>query len=263
MAEQPAFVRAQMAFAAHIRDPARTPRPADVEERRMKIYRELFYNNVEGFVASGFPVLRSLYVDPDWHRLVRDFFAHHRCKTPYFLEIAQEFLAFLEQEYPGAPNDPPFLLELAHYEWVELALQTEDETTPLQGVDPNGDLVHGVAVVSSLAWPLSYRFPVHRIRRDFQPSEPPAEPTHLLVLRDRTDRIRFNEINGVTARLLTLLQENRQETGAMLLARLAEEMRHPEPKAVVAAGANILEDLRRQGVILGSRNAQGVGETSE
>lgn len=253
MAEQPAFQRRQVEFAAHIRDPERNPAPADVEDRRMAIYRELFYNNVEGFVADGFPVLRTLYDTPAWHRLVRGFFAHHRCATPYFAQIAREFLAYLENEHEPAPEDPPFLLELAHYEWVELALQTGEDRADLSGADPNGDLLQGVPVLTSLAWPLSYRYPVHRIQRDFQPRQPPAQATHLLVLRDRTDHVRFNEINAVTARLLTLLQANDSDTGSTLLERIAAELQHPNPESVIQGGATILEDLRRQGVILGSR----------
>lgn len=253
MAEQPAFRQRQLEFAAHIRDPQRNPAPADVEDRRMAIYRDLFYNNVEGFVATGFPVLRSLYDDGQWHRLVRAFFARHRCQTPYFLEISQEFLSYLEEEYEPQPGDPPFLRELAHYEWVELALQTEDESADMQGLDPNGDLLQGIPVLTSLAWALSYRYPVHRIRPEFQPQQAPDAPTHLLVLRDRTDHVRFNEINAVTARLLTLLQDNQSESGAELLNRIAAELQHPNPTAVVEGGAGILEDLRRQGVILGSR----------
>ncbi|MCG8537759.1 MAG: DNA-binding domain-containing protein, partial [Pseudomonadales bacterium] len=71
----------QMAFAAHLRDPANQPAPEGIENRRMQIYRDLFYNNVEGFVSGAFPVLRSLTSDEKWHRMVRDFFAHYRCQT--------------------------------------------------------------------------------------------------------------------------------------------------------------------------------------
>lgn len=255
LAERSAFIQKQLEFAAHIRDPARNPRPADVEERRMAIYRDLFYNNVEGFVSSSFPVLRSLYEDLPWHRLVRSFFTCHRCRTPYFLEIAREFLHYLEHEHKNESSDPPFLLELAHYEWVELALQIDDETVPAHDIDPQGDLLTGIPVLSSLAWPLSYRYPVHRISRDFRPQEPGAEPAHLLVLRDRSDRVRFNEINAVTARLLALLRENQSHSGHALLLRIANELPHSNIDTVVAGGLQILEDLRRQDVVLGVRRA--------
>ena len=86
---QPAFQQVQYAFAAHIRDPGQNPPPPGIEDRRLQIYRELFYNNVEGFLSSGFPVLRSLMTNEDWHAMARDFFSRHRCHTPYFLQISE------------------------------------------------------------------------------------------------------------------------------------------------------------------------------
>ena len=62
-----AFQRVQYRFAAHLRDPKRNPAPRGIEPRRMKIYRELFYNNVEGFLANAFPVLRRITPDARWH----------------------------------------------------------------------------------------------------------------------------------------------------------------------------------------------------
>ena len=91
------FSDIQRAFAAHIREPNLHPAPTDIEDRRMKIYRELFYKNIEGFVSSAFPVLRKLYNDTHWHQMVRDFIHRHQSKTPYFFEISEEFLAYLER----------------------------------------------------------------------------------------------------------------------------------------------------------------------
>jgi len=256
MAEQPGFIRLQRQFTAHIRDPHGNPPPADVEERRMAVYRDLLYNNVEGFVAGAFPVLRRLYADDAWHRLVRGFFARHRCRTPLFLEISREFLRYLEETHRPGPDDPPFLRELAHYEWVEVALSIADVEPDLSGVDPDADLLDSAPVLSPLAWPLTYRFPVHRICPEFRPDAPGDQPTHLLVLRDRDDRVRFNEINAVTARLLELLRSDQEPaaTGRTLLHRIAAELRHPDPQAVLAGGREILETLRSQGAVLGGRS---------
>ncbi len=54
------FIQQQYDFAAHIRNPEQNPAPAGIEDRRMGIYRELFYNNVEGFLSNGFPVLAGI-----------------------------------------------------------------------------------------------------------------------------------------------------------------------------------------------------------
>ena len=253
MDKRPDFMRRQYEFAAHIRDPARQPRPADVKERRMAIYRDLFFNNVESLLAGNFPVLRRLLADEHWHGMVRDFFIRHRCETPLFLELSQEFLEYLQSEREAEPRDPPFLLELAHYEWVELALSVSDEDPDPKAADPNGDLLAGHPLVSPLIWSLTYRFPVHRIAPDFQPQEPGPEPTRLLVYRTRSDDIEFLEINAVTQRLLQLVQENPDWTGYDAAIRIATELAHPQPELVVDAAAQLLNDLRARNIVLGTR----------
>lgn len=252
MREPPAFTGTQRAFAAYIRDPQRNPAPPDVDPQRMAVYRDLFFNNIEGFLSSGFPVLRSLYDDHDWHRLVRCFFAGHDCQTPYFLQISREFLRYLEHEHCLNETDPPFLLELAHYEWVELALQTAEDPEVAPDLDADGDLLGGVPVLSPLAWPLAYRFAVHRIGPAFRPQRPGAEITYLLVLRDAQDQIHFHEISAATAQLLLRMRETTGATGRELLLAIANSMQHSNPESIVQAGLATLENLRKQGAVLGT-----------
>ena len=252
-ANRPDFVRQQYAFAAHVRDPERNPCPERIEDRRMKIYRELFYNNVEGFIANTFPVLRQITPDARWHAMIRDYFAHHLSHTPLFPEMPREFLKYLEHERKLLPDDPPFLLELAHYEWVELALSLLDEKIDVTKIDVDGDLLEGIPVISPLAWPLSYRFPVHRIGPVFQPKEADDQPTHLIVYRDTGFDVRFIEINPVTARLLQLLSGDDPVPGRIALQQIAAELNHPQPDAVIQGGIEILQNLRKCHVILGKR----------
>jgi hypothetical protein len=252
-AAEPSFARTQRAFAAHIRDPERCPAPAAVEDRRMAIYRDLFVNNLSSLLESSFPVLRRLLTDAHWRVLIRDFLIRHRCQTPLFAEIAQEFLDFLGNERGSVREDPPFLLELAHYEWVELALGLAEDKADPALTDPNGDLMAGLPAISPLAWNLSYRFPVHRIGPDYQPREPGEHPTHLLVYRNRQDRVEFLEINTVTQRLLQLLRERPGQTGLEIVEAIAMELKHPRPQQVIDAGRQLMEDLRARHVILGTR----------
>ncbi|WP_373506513.1 DUF2063 domain-containing protein [Thiocapsa sp.] len=256
MPEPSELFRRQLAFAAHLRDPTRIPGPEDVEDRRMAIYRELVFNNVSALLAGNFPVTRRILPDAHWDDLIRDFFVRHRAKTPLFLELGQEFLDFLQTARADQPRDPPFLLELAHYEWVELALQISDVEPDRTRLDPTGDLLEGRPVISPLAWNLSYRFPVHRIGPDHQPDAPPAEPTHLVVYRTPSDDIAFLEINAVTQRLLILLEEEASpQTGREVLGRIAAELGHPDPTQVIVFGAGLMEDLRAKGVVLGTARA--------
>ncbi len=251
--ERPSLQQAQRAFAAHLRDPAAHPPPADIEDRRMKIYRELFYNNIEDFLAQAFPVLRRISTDTVWHARVRDFYARHVCRDPQFYRLAEAFLRYVEDERGVQADDPPFLAELCHYEWVELALGVAEQELPLQQADAQGDLLAGRPLLSPLAWLLSYAWPVHEIGPEHLPKEPPAQVTYLIVYRDRADEVRFLQVNAVTARLVQLLDEDAQASGRALLQRIAAELAHPQPAAVLDEGARILADLSARDIVLGTR----------
>lgn len=236
----------QLALADYLRNPELVPAPAGVEGRRLKIYQDLIYNNIESFLSNGFPVLRSLYSDGAWRGLVRQFIDGHRCHTPYFLEISQEFLRFLLERHRPGPEDPPFIAELAHYEWVELALSVAEEDLPPATVA--ADPMRAVVRLSPLAWVLAYSFPVHRIGADYRPSEP-GDPVYLVVYRDREDVVRFMALNAATARLLELARDNQAGTGAELLRQLAAELKM-DPEAVVGFGSAQLADFASRTVVM-------------
>lgn len=254
MAELPGFQRKQFAFAAHIRDPDHVPRPPGIEDRRIAIYRELFFNNLLKLLGSTFPVMQKILAPKRFRELVREFMIRHRAKTPYFLEIPREFMIFLEKEREPAPGDPPFLEELAHYEWVELALSVASEENDLSGIDADGDLLAGVPVRSVLARLCSYRFPVHRVSPEYLPDSPGDEPTHLVVYRRANDELGFMELNAVTARLLAMIAENdRGSSGRVLLQQLAGDIRYPDGDALVRHGAGVLQEMRAKEILLGTR----------
>ena len=252
MSETSSFKDLQYQFASHLRNPAQTPSPEGIEDRRMQIYRDLFYNNVEGFISGGFPVLRSLTSDEKWHRMVRDFFSRYRCQSPYFLEISQEFLNYLQQSRAPEVDDYPFMQELAHYEWIELAADTDADEIPDSGFNPNGNLMQGRPVISPLAYVLSYQFPVHRISVEYIPSEPSPVATFLIVYRDQLDEVRFMEINAVTAQLLMLLEQTPDFTGEQAVHAVADDLPHLSREIVLNGGEEALKQLRASGILLGT-----------
>lgn len=241
------FKAKQLEFTRYIRDPAINPAPADVKPERMAMYRELMFNNIEGFLAGNFPVIRKLLDDSQWLELTQDFFSNHHCKTPYFSEIAEEFLEYLENERAD-PSDFPFLLELAHYEWVEMALSiAKEDLTFLQ--QPLDDLLHCAIKLSPLAWPLVYQFPVQRISPEFLPQTPQDQATFLVAYRDQDDNVKFIEINPMTYRLLEIIQERGGIITEDGLKQVAQESQHPNPEVIMAGGLQILKDLAEKSVI--------------
>ena len=246
----------QFAFAAHLRDPTAAPPPVGIEDRRLQIYRELFYNNLEGLLASNFPVMRALLGDTRWHALVRDFYRDHRCHTPLFPEIGRELLRFLETRATKGSGDPPFLLELAHYEWVELALALDEAELDAIAVRPDGDLLAEAPVLSPVAWPLAYAWPVQQLRSDFQPETPPPQPTFLLVVRDRADKVQFKAIDALGYQLLQALHDNAAgHSGRELLITLARRLGVADEDTFIDGGARLLQQLRARDVILGTQPA--------
>jgi hypothetical protein len=150
-------------------------------------------------------------------------------------------------------DDPSFLHELAHYEWVELALAIDEHELDAVDADAGGDLLGGVPVLSPLAWPLVYRFPVHRLAPEYQPAEPPAEPSFYIARRDRRDSVGVIQANAVTLRLVERLQQEPGLSGACHLEALADQLPQFERRVVVSGGAAALQDLLAADVILGTR----------
>lgn len=245
----------QDALAAHIRDPERVPPPPGIEERRLKIYRELFFNNVESMLAGNFPVLRRIYGDDGWAALIRAFYRDHDCQTPLFTELAREFLRYLDARAEGdaGGGDPPWLRELAHYEWVELALQISEARNDDIPHDPDGDLLAGRPLVSPLAWPLAYVWPVHRIGPDYRPEASPATPTLLMLRREADGKVSFHALTPLSFRLLQRLDAEPDLGGLEQLRALAAEAGAADPEAFAREGGAMLAHMRAEGTILGVR----------
>lgn len=241
----------QSAFAARIRDPRGQPRPCGVPARRMRVYEELLFNNLEGFLLACFPITRKLLGARAWRRTVRRFFAEHCGASPLFRDIPAEFLAWIEPQAQALFPRRPYLYEFMHYEWVELAVSVDD-SVPDGQVDAQGDLLAGQPILDPVARLVRYRHPVHRIGPGFKPRASDPEGYAFLVYRDRDDRVRFLLLNPVTARLLELIRDAGMR-GGVAITQIVQELRHANPEMLGMAGHALLEQLRNLGVVLGTR----------
>jgi len=239
----PAFQEFQMAFGRRCRDPRRAPRPTGVPARRMAVYEELLFNNITGFLDTCFPVCHRLLGDARWRSLSRSFYRDWRSPTPWFREIPREFVRFLRATRQRLPA---WFGDLAHYEWVELAVDTSDAKP--EPCDPAGDLMAERPLLNPSLMNLAYDWPVHRIGDNYRPRK--AKPTQLLVFRDAADVVRFAEINPATARLLDMIA-GRQCTGSEACDRIGAESGCLSSEVVRHHAADILQHLRQLGAILG------------
>lgn len=250
----PEFQKIQYDFAAHIRNPKKNSSPNNIEDRRMKIYSELFYNNVEDFMSTTYPVLCEILGSQRWHALIHDYYEHHKSSTPLFPEMPREFLVYLENERQPQDDDFPFMNELAHYEWIELSLSISELNNDATILSNTADYLNEVPVISKLAWLLTYQFPVHQIRPDYLPTKPNEQATHIVASRlQDEDTVNFTEINPVIGRLLQLVAENdKQLNGQQLLKQIANELKNPDIDAIINFGLQTLVELQEKNIIIGT-----------
>lgn len=184
---------------AHIRDPEQVAVIEDIEDRRLKIYRELFFNNIQGFLNTGFPVLESIVDSKKWEKLARQFFISHNCRSPYFVDISKEFVEYLANELIPEDSPYPFAAELAHYEWLELDVSVR-KSEELSWWTSQDEL--SLFSFSPVAELVSYNWPVHQISPEFIPKAALQEPNFYVIYRKENFEVTFSQVNQVTAHLL-------------------------------------------------------------
>ena len=201
-----------------------------VEDRRLNIYRELFYNNIESFISGTFPVLKECTPSDKWHKIVRRFFIEHEAKSPYFLEISEEFLDFLAADTEITLELPAYAYALAHWEWMELFadayIETQDNACSVINFE------HDILTTIECAWLQAYEYAVHKIEVE---AEVEQAPTFLLIYRDIEDEVGFIELNPLSYLLFEALQNNTQLTIESIVQEIAAS--HAMPLQQLLAGA--------------------------
>lgn len=250
----PAFQVVQRQFLTYLRNPKQQPSPAGLAWKDVGVYVDLLYNKFNDSLTTCFPVTKALLGETAWQQLVQDFIAEHRCRSPYYRQIPDEFVLYLQNERQ-ATGDPAFLAELAHFEWMELVLSIAEVEPFTTETLPDAQLMDAVLVFTPVMKLLNYAWPVQKISRAYQPSEPPTAATHILGFRDTADQVRFIALNRMTAGLVQLLQK--QHTAKQVLHELGRDLMPSELSNLEQFGRGILADLHRQGVIIGSKDHPG------
>ena len=255
------FQHYQRRFVHHLRDRRRSDPLESHLPARVDVYSQLLYQKFEDSLSACFPVTQELLGEPHWSRLVRDFIAIHRCASPLYRQIPDEFVAYL-RDGRFEDDDPPFLAELAHYEWLELVLTIAADGPIDAPIDPAGDMLSDRPVLAPVLHVHGYRWPVHAMapaqpewdrRRAWRDLTMDAEESchFILAFRDSSDEVHLIETNALTARLVELLQEGRR-SGKEALLDLAAEARYLDLASFIPFGEQALKQLRDWGAILGT-----------
>jgi uncharacterized protein len=246
------FQRYQAEFTAHIRNPQAHKQPTGIVPARMAVYRKAVFNNIVESTSVCFPVCQTVLGKRAWQKLMREFVANFAAGSPIFREIPQQLLQFLNEKV----DCEPYIKQLAHYEWVELAVSGLE--TKAVKLSKKTDLLKESAILAPHML-LEYDFAVHKISARIKPktntNTKTNEKTYLLVFRNATFEVKFIELNPMTFMLMQIIEKNNM-AGEQALMRLAEQVNNDglkiESEIILKFGAEILQDLAYQQAIIGS-----------
>ncbi|WP_175404595.1 DNA-binding domain-containing protein [Endozoicomonas atrinae] len=225
-----------------------------IKSERFAVYPRLIRNNIVNFVSQGFPVLTKLLTEAQINHLVDRFMIEHHASSPYFIDISGEFLAWLNSAPMSDQSHtlPPFLQELAHYEWLETHLLGNEQNEPPAEVitdfsDSENELIWSVNAVAG-----AYQYPVHKISRDFQPQTAPEQPTLLIIYRQENET-RFLTVDALAWQLFqtasTLDQPLNRE---LLINQTLQHLTTAERVQVKPYAEQALVNYHQLGLILGA-----------
>jgi len=228
----------QLSLGRYLRSPETESLPPGIDARRARVYEELLFKNISGFIDSCFPVAKSLTAPDSWTDLSRAFFREWRALSPLFKDIPEEFLQYLQQT-PLLNEFPAWFFELAHYEWVELYIDTANS----KPVKPQQDKI----TLNQPLLPLIYQWPVHKICREYQPDS--QQETCLIVFRNSANEVKFIETNPATILLLQMLEEQAMAK-PLLYENLATAFGRTNDERFKGFCETIINDLAQQSVLI-------------
>jgi hypothetical protein len=250
MSVTPTLQQQQRQLLNYLRCPQSSLLPEGFAPERTAVYVDLLYNKFDESLTAYFPVIHRILPPDGWRALLLDFIARHRCRSPYYRQIPDEFVQYLQQER-HQPEDMPFLAELAHFEWTELQLSiAEAEPFAVESLT-GAQLLAGAPVFAPVMQLMQYQWPVHQITYDDQPDEPPATATFILGFRDIEDKVQFIALNPAAARLIALLGNGL--SGRQALDQISARIDSTLLSQFMQFGLEALSELHRRGAIINVR----------
>jgi hypothetical protein len=157
---------------------------------RLNVYIRLIRNNIHSFIDRCYTETQQYLDSGEWGRLKEGFIRDARAQTPYFQEIAGEFLQYC-QSLPLS-DDLLALMDFEHTQLLAEVAQTDSQASPADSDD--------------LAYTLSPAAFVRRYQYDVTDELQEAE-TAVLVWRDKEDDVMYQTLDNFDALLLETLAD--------------------------------------------------------
>lgn len=174
--------------------------------RTGKLYQSLIWNNLTTFVNQCFPVCKAITDAQTWQELLQDFLQQGNMHSPYFSEINEQFVDYLQHHDVITRFDlPKFFVELAHYEWAELYVDNLPDSKPTAFVSYQNQ----VLALNPSVQVLHYTWAVQTVSPSHQPDSP--SDTFLLVYRKLVNhkyQTAFMNVNVLSFFLLQFIKDH-------------------------------------------------------
>ncbi|HDL5698717.1 TPA: putative DNA-binding domain-containing protein [Mannheimia haemolytica] len=218
---KPSLKETQAEFANAIRHNDVSLISGNVSPQRLGVYARLVRNNTLGFIDRCYVELPQHISSEQWREVKEKFVREGKAHSPFFQDIAGEFLTFCQEHACFEPH----LLALMDFENAQLLAEVSMANVPAE-FEWDNDTVMQLSGAAELR-----QYAVNFIRSEFKQFE--DEPTNVLIWRDAEFGIYYNRLEELDFFLLSSLQEGANSLNG-LLAELSEfTEQNPELKAVL------------------------------
>lgn len=243
---------------------------ADPNASALALYEELLFNTVCGIMETIYPFTHQVLIhkqadESQWRGLVEAYRRACPNRSHSLIGAICDFPAFLGKQ-PALMAEFPFIADLAHYEWLEMAVLNDPEPAlpaGLVSMVPDGALFDQYQPVWNPIRRLhtfSYQIPALLDAWKASPQsvlQNPARfsaPQALLIYRDpRTLNARFFVVNELTATLLRLSGKGASYEATLTALQSEIPALVQVPMDVLKRQAyGLLEDCLENGILMGS-----------
>ena len=160
---------------------------------RLLVYRGLARNALEDPLPDCFPITHGLLEEAGlWDACMDAFLASRTIQSAYYRHVNPAFVAWLAESAWGLERWP-FLLQLAHFEYIEVEILRWLDEPPAADLKPAPDADSRV-VFEGATRNLAYAYRVHEATRD--DPEPAAGEAFLLGYRDAEGDFAYSELSA-------------------------------------------------------------------
>ncbi len=207
--------------------------------KRLLTYRALARFALTDPLPDCFPFTKALLEgEKAWQDCVDAFLDSRSIQSPYYRHILPTFVGWLAESGWGRDRWP-FLLQLAHYEYLELEVLRHPDEDPPDGLAGDAALDR-VAVLHGSARNLAYAYRVHEA--DEEEPEPAPGPALLFCHRDPEGSFQMRELDGPRSAFLTRCLQGEPVGAAAEAVGLGPD-----------EALDLLKVLQAEGAVLGYR----------